>query len=179
MIEMSLLILILVLLMLVCTLGVVMVAMQLPGTWVILGATAIVSWWYWEGWNDGVIGGWVLVALGSLAVIGEILEFIAGAMGARNAGASKRGAAGAIIGGILGAIIGTPTIPIPIVGTVLGAALGAGVGSILGDLWAGRKFDLALAGGKGAAIGKLWGTVAKLAIGVAMWLVVLGAALWP
>lgn len=55
--------------------------------------------------------------------------------------------------------------PVPFVGPLLGACLGAFVGALVGNLWAGRKLFQSLAAGRGAAIGQFWGTVAKLAIG--------------
>ncbi len=162
--------------MLVCALGVVLTALQLPGTWLIVLATGLVAWWRWD---QQTIGWYALAAVLGLAILGEVLEFIAGALGARTAGASKRAAAIAIVGGVIGAIAGTPLIPIPIVGTLVGAAIGAGLGSVLGDKWAGRQWGEALKGGQGAAIGKLGGSVAKLTVAVLMWFVAVGAAVLP
>lgn len=162
--------------------GVFLVALQLPGTWLMLLVTLGGAWWAkWQfgyTWEDAPITWWTLGVLGVLAIIGEVLEFVAGAAGASKAGASKRGIVGAIVGGVVGAILGT-FIPIPIVGTLVGAAIGAGVGSVLGDMWAGREFHPALLAGKGAAIGKFWGAVLKLIVAVAMWLVVAMAVVWP
>ena len=153
--------------------GVLMVVFQLPGTWMMLSFTGLVAWWRWDdvgGW--GHFGWWTLGILVLLAVIGEILEFAAGAVGASKAGASKRAAVIAIVGGIVGALVGTVLIPIPILGTLVGAAIGSGVGSFLGDLWAGRTVELAWEGGKGAVWGKFWGAVLKVVIAVVMWFVV-------
>lgn len=159
--------------------GVVMVALQLPGTWVMLAAAAVAAWWGWaELPGDRLIGWMALGAMLVLAVLGEVVEAIAGALGARTAGGSKRGAFLAVIGGIAGAIAGTFVIPVPILGTLLGAAIGAGVMSTLGDKWAGRKTSDALKAGGGAAVGKFAGAVAKLGIAVAMWLIVVAATLF-
>ncbi|MFP4144389.1 MAG: DUF456 family protein [Phycisphaeraceae bacterium] len=187
--DASLLVLVMVLLLLVNAGGVALVALQMPGTWLMLLCTAIVAgwradWWMgYDGWGAMLAAGpitlWTLLFLLGLAVLGEIIEFIAGAAGAAKAGGSKRGAAGAIIGGIVGAILGTAAIPIPVVGTLVGAALGAGAGSILGDLWAGREWDITWAAGRGAAIGRFWGALGKLIVAVLMWLVTLAAILWP
>jgi uncharacterized protein YqgC (DUF456 family) len=107
-------------------------------------------------------------------VLGEILEFVLGAAGARKAGGSKRAAALAIMGGLLGAVLGTP-LPIPIVGTLIGACLGAFAGSLLGDLWAGRPLLRSVGAGRGAAVGRLWGTIAKMLVGAVI-VILLGAA---
>ena len=66
-------------------------------------------------------------------------------------------------------------LPAPIVGTLIGACLGAFAGSVLGDLWAGRPAHLSVKSGRGAAIGRLWGTVAKMATG-GLIVVILGTA---
>ena len=164
------------LLLLVNAAGVALVALQLPGTWLILLATGIVAFWRWD--VEG-IGWWTLIALVVLAVAGEVVEFVAGAWGARRAGASKRAAVAATVTGVVGAILGTIFIPIPLFGTLLGAALGAAAGSIFGDLWAGREFKPALVAGQGAAVGRFLGALGKVVIAAAMWLVVLVAVLWP
>ncbi|WP_200761696.1 DUF456 domain-containing protein [Poriferisphaera corsica] len=162
-------------LLLVNAIGVLMVAFQLPGTWLILIATGTAAWLRWDdvgGW--GHLGWWVIGILFFLAILGEIIEFVAGALGAGKAGASKRAMVGAVFGGVAGAILGTIFLWfIPIIGTLIGAAVGAGVGSFLGDLWAGREIKNALEGGKGAAIGRFWGALGKIIVAGIMWLVVL------
>jgi uncharacterized protein YqgC (DUF456 family) len=74
----------------------------------------------------------------------------------------------------VGGIVGT-ALPVPIVGTLIGACLGAFAGSLIGDLWAGRPLFPTFETGWGATVGRLWGTVAKLAIG-GMILVILAVA---
>ncbi|HSG66452.1 MAG TPA: DUF456 domain-containing protein, partial [Gammaproteobacteria bacterium] len=120
-----------------------------------------------------LFGSTVLWGAVVLAVVGEILEFVLGAAGARQSGGSKRGAGLAILGGIVGAIVGTPFLPV--LGTLIGACAGAFAGSLLGDLWAGRPLDLSLGSSRGAAVGRFWGTIAKLGIGGAI-VVLLAAA---
>ena len=77
-----------------------------------------------------------------LALVGELMEFVAGAAGVKNAGGSRRAAAlalaGGLVGGILGVFIG---VPIPVIGSIVAALLFGGVGALagamLGDYWAG------------------------------------------
>jgi uncharacterized protein YqgC (DUF456 family) len=109
------------------------------------------------------------------AVLGEVLEMVLGAAGARQAGGSKRAAALAIIGSFVGGIIGT-ALPVPLVGTLIGACLGAFGGSLLGDVWAGRPLFQSVKAGQGAAVGRFWGTVAKLAVGAVMVVILAVAA---
>jgi hypothetical protein len=144
---------------------------NLPGTWLMVLLAAGVEWWqpgeFLFSWT-------VLAAAVALALVGELLEFVLGAAGSRQAGGSRRAAGLAIVGGVVGAILGT-AIPVPILGTLVGASLGAFAGSLLGDLWAGRPLFHSVAAGRGAAVGRFWGTVAKMAVGGAI-VLLLGVA---
>lgn len=143
----------------------------LPGTWLMILTAAAVDMWL----VDEVMFGWpVLLIAILLATLGEILEFYLGAAGSRAAGGSRRAAALAIAGGIVGAIAGT-AFPVPVLGTLIGASLGAFVGSLLGDFWAGRAILQSVDAGREAAAGRFWGTVAKMAVGGAI-VVILGFA---
>ncbi|TVP87170.1 MAG: DUF456 domain-containing protein [Thioalkalivibrio sp.] len=143
----------------------------LPGTWLMILAAAAADWWL----VDEAMFGWPVLATAiGLATLGEILEFYLGAAGSRAAGGSRRAAGLAIAGGIVGAIVGT-AFPVPLLGTLIGASLGAFVGSLLGDLWAGRAIFQSVEAGRGAAAGRFWGTVAKMAVGGAI-VVILGVA---
>ena len=136
---------------------------NLPGAWLMVLLAALLEWWTPA---ESLFGTPVLVSATALATLGELLEFVLGARGARKAGGSKRGAALAIIGGIVGAVLGTPLTPI--LGTLIGACIGAFAGSLLGDLWAGRSVAHSMASSRGAAVGRFWGTVAKLGVGAAI-----------
>jgi uncharacterized protein YqgC (DUF456 family) len=137
---------------------------NLPGTWLMVLLAVLLEWWTP---GQTVFGAMVLYGALGLAIIGEVLEFVLGAAGARQSGGSKRGAGLAILGGIVGAVMGT-ALPIPILGTLIGACLGAFAGSLLGDLWAGRSLRHSIGSGRGAAVGRFWGTIAKMAIGGAI-----------
>lgn len=141
--------------------------LQLPGTWIMLLIMLIASWFHGHGFSSIEVTTLLIMTL--LATLGEIIEFIASAIGSRHAGGSKRGATMSLVGGLVGAILGTFLIPIPIVGTLVGACVGAGAGSLLGDKWAGRKWKAAFTSGTGAALGKLGGTLAKVAVAGVMW----------
>jgi uncharacterized protein len=134
---------------------------NLPGTWLMILFPVLLEWWkpgqFMFSWTV------LFVAVG-FAVLGEVLEFVLGAAGARHAGGSKRAAALAIVGSFVGGVVGT-ALPIPIVGTLVGACLGAFVGSLLGDLWAGHPLFQSVEAGRGAAVGRFWGSVAKLGVG--------------
>jgi uncharacterized protein len=112
-------------------------------------------------------------------VVGAVLEFAAGAAGARTTGASRRGAVGALAGGLVGAIAGTFLIPIPLLGSLIGAAAGAALAAGLLEWTGGRTVQDSARAGMGAGVGRAVGTLAKLAVGTAIWLIAAVAAIWP
>lgn len=160
------------LLVVILLVGWALTLLGLPGNWLIV--VAVTAYILVVPAESPVGVGWgVAVALVFLAAVGEVLEFLAGALGAAKAGGSRRGAvlalAGSLVGGIVGLFFGAP---IPVVGPLLGAVLlagaGAFIGAVLGERWKGRGFDDAWKVGKAAFWGRLLGTVAKTVIGAAM-----------
>jgi uncharacterized protein YqgC (DUF456 family) len=126
---------------------------NLPGTWLMVLVTALLKWWL----PAYVRVSWTMLGVAAgLAVLGEVLEFVLGAAGSRQAGGSTRAAALAIVGSLVGGIIGT-AIPVPVVGTLIGACLGAFAGSLIGDLWAGRPLVPQRRGGLGSGRGPVLG----------------------
>jgi uncharacterized protein YqgC (DUF456 family) len=154
--------------------GVVLTLLQLPGNWLIVLTTALVAWWGWDPLPEARLVGWtVLAILLGLAVAAEVAELALGAMGAKKAGGSRRGALLAIVGGFVGAVVGSFAIPILIVGTVVGAALGSAAGALVGDRAAGREWGQAARAARGAAVGRVSATVVKALVGVLLWCVAL------
>ncbi len=157
------------------TLGVLLVVLQLPGTWLICVSTLLVGWMYM-----GVFGKAVMVGLIIMAILGEIVEFLGVALGAGNAKGSRRSVILAVVGGMIGGILGMIFLAfIPLIGALIGAAAGGGIGSILGDLWAGREWHIAFRTGRAAAAGRFWGALGKVVVAMIMWLMVVVALLWP
>jgi len=154
----------------------------LPGNWGILVATAVYAYFvrdagHWE------IGLWGVIGVACLAILGEVLELIAGALGAYQRGSSIRGAllgiVGSFIGGILGIFIG---LPVPIFGSIIAAVLFAGLGafagSVLGEVWLGASWKEGVEVGKTAFVGRLIGTFAKLYTGCLILVLVLALLIW-
>ena len=148
--------------------------LTLPGNWFIVALTVLfaffihlptgagISWW-----SAGIVVG--------LALLGELIEFAAGAAGAAKVGGSRRGmilsVAGAMGGSVVGAMLGV-FIPVPVVGSLLGAvaggAAGAFGGAYAGEAWKGRTEDERMAVSMAAMAGRVLGTVGKLGIGAVM-----------
>ncbi len=145
-----------------CLIGVALTVLGLPGTWLmVLGALGV------EAWRPELLSWGAIITAATMALLAEVAELAAGAVGAKKAGGSKRSAIGAIVGGILGGIVGTFAIPIPIVGTVLGAALGSGAAAAFMELSVeGRSSAQIRRVGWGAFIGRLVATVLKTAFAV-------------
>ena len=161
---------VLLLLILVVCWGLTLLGM--PGNWIMLGAA--IGYLFLVPADSPVAIGWfTILALLILATLGELLEFLAGALGVAKAGGSKRGAilalVGSIVGGIAGLFVG---LPVPIVGSLLGAVLLAGIGAfagaVVGEQWKGRDLDESMKIGHAAFWGRLLGTVAKSAVGAIM-----------
>src|SRR3954462_2011716 len=93
------------LLILACSLAWLTTLVALPGNWLIVGCAALFAWLLSHNSVGGVT--WTTVAvLAGLAVLGEIVEFAAGAAGAAKQGASKRGVALAMVGAFIGSVLG-------------------------------------------------------------------------
>ena len=153
-----------------------LVLFTLPGNWLMVIGTCLFAWWRWD---DGVFSWPLLIAVTVLALIAEIIEFFAGAGGAKKAGAGWLGALAAIGGAIFGAIVGTFAIPVPIFGTLLGACLGAGLFTWIVERITGKELNQSVRSGVGAGTGVLVGTLSKFGIGCLIWLLITIAAFWP
>lgn len=159
---------------LVCVLlaGWVLTLLGMPGNWLMVAAVAGYALLVPEPSPLGI--SWMApVVMLVLAAVGELMEFLAGALGVAKVGGSRRGAvlalAGSIAGGIIGLFVGLP-IPVigPMVSTVLFAGVGALLGALFGETWKGRAFDESWKVGKAAFWGRLLGTAAKTIIGAVM-----------
>ena len=147
----------------VIAVGLALDLVGLFGNWVILGA--IGAAWAITGFTH--FGGWAMAVLVGLAVLGEVVEAVAAALGARRFGGDRGAALSALVGAIAGAVVGTPMLPV--IGTVAGACAGAFLGAAGHEVLLMRRTasDAAWTG-LGAALGRIAGLFAKLAIGIAM-----------
>ena len=152
-----------------------MTLLGLPGNWLMVAVAAVYAYFV-----PGDFGWRTIVALLVLAILGEIVELMAGAMGVAKAGGSRHDAllalVGSIVGGMLGVFVG---LPIPLVGSlvaaVLFAGLGAMAGAILGETWAGQRPRQTWQIAQRAFWGRLAGTLGKILFGAVMLAVVVAA----
>lgn len=110
-------------------------------------------------WADAFahVGTFTLIVLGTLTVIALAVDFIAGMVGAKRVGASRRAVIGAAVGTLIGIFFGLP-----------GLLLGPFVGALAGELSAGSTLGKATGVGVGAWLGFVVGTVVKLGVCFAM-----------
>jgi uncharacterized protein len=158
---------------------VLLVALGLPGTWLMVLSTLLVAWWQHSRGQAPMFTLPVLVAVCLLALAAELFEFLAGVLGSKAGGGSRRGAIGALVGAIVGGVVGTVCIPLPIVGSLIGACGGAAIGALGMELHGRRTLGAALRSGAGAGVGRLLGSIAKLTAGALIWITVTVAAFWP
>ena len=121
----------------------------LPGVPLVFGGMLLAAW----ADHFQHIGTFTLIVLGVLATLALLVDFVAGALGAKRVGASPRALWGASIGMLVGFFFGLP-----------GVLLGPFVGAVVGELSGGREWNQATRAGIGTWIGLLFGTLAKLAL---------------
>jgi uncharacterized protein YqgC (DUF456 family) len=101
---------------------------------------------------------WIMIGvLALLALVAWVVDFLAGAFGARYLGASSRAFWGATIGAITGIFFG-----------LVGIVLGPFIGAVIGELSGGSDLLQSGRAGLGAWIGMVIATAAKLALAFLM-----------
>jgi uncharacterized protein YqgC (DUF456 family) len=124
----------------------------------------------WLGaWIDGyqMVSGWTVGVLAILTLIAMAVDLIATALGAKKVGASRQAIAGAMIGTFAGLFFGG----------LLGVLIGPFVGAVAGELIARGRMGQAMDVGVATWMGLLFGTLAKLALSLAMVGIFVGAYL--
>jgi uncharacterized protein YqgC (DUF456 family) len=103
------------------------------------------------------VGWFPLTVIALLAIVGFVVDHAAGVLGARKAGASGWGMAGAVLGLLVGLPFGLP-----------GILLGPGIGAVALEYARDQEFRRAAKAGTGVFIGFLVGTVLKYALAAVM-----------
>lgn len=103
------------------------------------------------------LGVWWLVGIALLATAGVVIDFVAGAFGAKRVGASRRALWGAALGTVAGMFFGIP-----------GLLFGPFLGALAGELLAGNSVLRSTHVGIGTWLGLLVGTLVKLVISCIM-----------
>lgn len=130
------------------------IAPMLPGIPLIY--LAYIIWGLASGWKD--YGSTTMIILGVVTFVSVLVDYYAGAAGAKKYGASTPG----VVGAFLGAIFGVIFFNIP--GLILGPFLGA----VLGEMISGKTQREVLRAGWGAFLGFLAGSFFKIIVGLIM-----------
>ena len=112
------------------------------------------------------IGLWWLLGIGAVGAVGLSLDLLAGALGAKHAGASPRAVWGSLLGSLIGIFFGLP-----------GLLLGPFLGAVIGELSAGNSVLRSTHVGVSAWAGLIFGTIMKLVSCLTM-ILLFGAAWW-
>ena len=125
----------------------------LPGTVLVLGGIVLGAWI-----DDFTRVGWgTLAAITALAVLAWALDYVAGLLGARRAGASRQALLGAAIGTVVGLFMG-----------LVGVLFMPLVGAALGEYLARRDQRQALTVGVSTWVGIMVGLIAKVVLAFVM-----------
>jgi uncharacterized protein len=135
----------------------------LPGTVLIFAGLLLAAW----AENFTRVGVWTMIVIGVIGLLSYLVDFVAGALGAKHVGASRRAVVGAALGTLLG-------IPLGIAGVIFGPLIGA----VVGEWSAHRDFGRATNVGIAAWIGFLIGTAVKVAMAFSMIALFLVAVFW-
>ena len=142
--------------------GLVLTAAGFAGNWLILFAAIGYAWY--DGFQHLEYA--ALVIIGVIFVIGEILEFISGIIGAKRKKAAKRTIPAAMLGAFLGGIWGTGMLPL--LGSLLGAVMGAYAAAAVAEYTKVGDWTLAQEVALSVAKGQFIGAVLKLAAALGM-----------
>ncbi|MAY75508.1 MAG: hypothetical protein CMJ31_12500 [Phycisphaerae bacterium] len=137
--------------------GVVLTFLTLPGIWIAVGVALVC-----QIITPGLFNWWTLGAALVVAILAEVAEFLASAVGSGASGGTRYGAIGSIVGSLVGLLLGSFLIPIPFLGSILGAIIGAGAGALIAEMGiAKRSFAESFQSGRGAATGRAVSIVVK------------------
>lgn len=152
--------------------GAMMTMVGLPGNMLIV-LTGLVYGYY----NDfQQVGYFVLGVVGGLFIFSEVLEFLAGTLGAKKEKASKRAIIAAFFGTFAGGIGGT--LILPIIGSIAGALVGAFLSAALAEYTKEKDEEQAKRVAIGVLKGQIFGMIVKTTAAVAMVVILMYQLQW-
>jgi uncharacterized protein YqgC (DUF456 family) len=111
------------------------------------------------------LGRWWLISIAAIGCVGLATDLLAGALGAKRVGASRRAISGAVIGTLVGLFFG-----------IFGLLIGPFLGALVGELASGSSVTRSADVGISTWIGLIFGTLVKLVASLTM--VAMLAAAW-
>ena len=125
----------------------------IPGTPLLFLGLLLAAW----AENFLYVSGGTIAILAILAIISYSIDLLAGALGAKKFGASRRASFGAALGALVGLFFG-----------FIGVLIGPFIGAFIGELTNRIELNPAARAGFGAWLGFLLGIAAKVALGFTM-----------
>jgi len=152
--------------------GVFMTMVGLPGN--ILIVLAGLMYGYYDGFEH--VNYVVLASVVGVFMMGEVIEFWAGLIGAKKEKASTRAVVAAFIGTVLGGIWGT--VILPLIGSIIGALLGAFMITAVAEYTKTKNKEQAKRVAIGVLKGQIVGMVFKVVAAVGMSIVLIYQVQW-
>jgi len=135
----------------------------LPGPALVLAGILVGAWI-----DDFTrVGAWTIGIVIALTVLAWVLDYLAGLMGAKRAGASPQALAGAAVGTVVGLFMG-----------LVGVFVMPFVGAMAGEYLARRDHGRAVHVGLGTGLGIMLGLVAKVVLSLVMLGIFVVALIW-
>lgn len=148
----------------VMVVGLLLVPLGLPGTWLMVVVLGVAAFYQ-------KVGLFVLFFSAALALVAELAEYFVTKRMTTRYGGSRKAFWGALLGGMVGIFVG---IPVPVVGSMLTGLLGSMAGAVLVTYLETRHLPSAGRVGWGVLLGRGLSIGVKVAAGVVI--LVLGAA---
>lgn len=142
--------------------GIILTLVGLPGNLFIVLVAVLYGWQ--EDFVHLTYGS--LLTLAGLWLIGELVDFIAGIMGAKKEQASWKATTAAFFGALIGGIIGTGILPV--IGTIIGSVIGGFLSSYCVEYINANDKMKALQVAKGVVKGQLLGMLIKFVVAISM-----------
>ncbi len=156
----------------VTVIGIGLTIIGLPGNWLIFFVA--LGYGYLEAF--AYMNNTVLLILFGAVLAGELVEFIAGSLGAKKENATKTAILAAFIGGIAGGIIGTGIMPG--LGSIAGAVGGSFTAGYLAEYAATGNREKAGRVAKSIVVGQALGLIFKLATAIGMVALIISRLTW-
>jgi uncharacterized protein YqgC (DUF456 family) len=125
----------------------------LPGAFLIFAGLVFAAWVE----DFAYVGGITITILAILMILTYLIDFLAGAFGAKRFGGSRRAIIGATIGAIIGIFFG-----------LIGIIIGPFIGAVIGQLSVQNNLQDAGRAGFGTWLGLVLGIASKVTIGFIM-----------
>ena len=144
--------------------GIVLVPLTLPGTWLIVAAGGLYAIFF--SFDGGATSAWWVIAwLIGVAAFGEIVEFGVGTLGGKAVKVSNGAIVSAFIGGIIGLFIG---VPIFLIGSLIGLFIGAFLGAFIYEMVVLKSFGRAFVTACAVLATRLVASLLKVMLAIGM-----------